>query len=145
MRIKAMREIFKISQAALGNVVGVERSTICQYESGKRRPDVSILEAMANYFNVSIDFLMGRDFEITIPVSTWHQSLQDDYARANSNLKEYMLYKYGGIKFSTDQELPATTELTDEQKQLYDFIAGLSHDEIKELSGFVDYIISKRK
>ena len=41
--------------------------------------------------------------------------------------------------------LGKTPELTDEQKQLYDFIAGLSHDEVKELSGFADYIISKRK
>ena len=41
--------------------------------------------------------------------------------------------------------LGETPELTDEQKQLYNFIAGLSHDEVKELSGFVDYIISKRK
>ena len=37
-----------------------------------------------------------------------------------------------------------TPELTDEQKQLYDFIAGLSATEVKELSSFVDYIISKR-
>ena len=112
MRIKEMRIKNRISQAELGRIVGVERSTICQYESGKRKPDIDSLNKMAEYFNVSVDFLIGRSFEMTIPIEKWHSSLQEDYAKADDFEKVYMEYKYGGVIFECDKlrHSPAFTE-----------------------------------
>ena len=45
----------------LGNEIGVAESTISQYESGKREPDYATLIRLADYFNVSVDFLLGRE------------------------------------------------------------------------------------
>lgn len=144
-----MREVTHTSQATLGKIVGVERSTICQYESGRRRPDVSILEAMANYFNVSVDFLIGRDYEVTIPVSQWHKSLQQDYMNASNEMKEYLLYKYGGLKFSNEQSIPNERAdahaYTEDEKKLLALIAEMTDEEAEELSNYIDFIISKRK
>ena len=39
---------------------GIKRETISQYETGKTRPDVETLVAMADAFGVSIDYLLGR-------------------------------------------------------------------------------------
>lgn len=59
--IVKLREGKNISQAQLAKKLGVQRSTICLYESGKRLPSYDILINLADYFNVSIDYLLGRD------------------------------------------------------------------------------------
>lgn len=61
MRLKELREQRGISQTELANFLGVVRSTICQYEKGNRMPDSNILGKLADYFNVSVDYLLGRD------------------------------------------------------------------------------------
>lgn len=60
MNTKELRKQRGLSQTALGNVLGVTRSTICQYESGKRQPDNDTLIKLADYFGVSTDYLLGR-------------------------------------------------------------------------------------
>lgn len=64
MRIKELREQKDISQTELANYLGVVRSTICQYEKGNRVPDTETLIKLADYFEVSVDYLIGHD-EIT--------------------------------------------------------------------------------
>lgn len=64
MKLKQLREQKQISQTALARHLGVVRSTICQYEKGNRIPDTETLIKLADYFNVSIDYLLGHN-EIT--------------------------------------------------------------------------------
>lgn len=64
MRLKELREQLNISQTELANQLGVVRSTICQYEKNNRQPDTETLTKLADYFGVSIDYLLGRN-EIT--------------------------------------------------------------------------------
>lgn len=56
-----LRKEFGLSQQKLGNEIGLARNTICQYESGNRVPDVDTLKKIADYFDVSIDYLLGRE------------------------------------------------------------------------------------
>lgn len=44
----------------LGEIIGVSESAVSQYENGKRQPDQTILIKIADYFNVSTDYLLGR-------------------------------------------------------------------------------------
>lgn len=50
-----------ISQAKLAKDLHLSNGIIGMYESGARRPSVEAQEALADYFNVSLDYLMGRD------------------------------------------------------------------------------------
>lgn len=50
-----------MSQAELASKIGCSRSTIGMYETGKREPDIETLEALADIFNVNMDFLTGRN------------------------------------------------------------------------------------
>ena len=52
-----------LSQADLAFKLDVTPSTIGNYESGTRKPTWEIEEAIADYFNVSLDFLRGIDSE----------------------------------------------------------------------------------
>ena len=59
-RIKELRENKGISQAALAKYSGVVRSAMCQYESGARQIPDAIKIKLADYFGVSVDYLLGR-------------------------------------------------------------------------------------
>ena len=59
-RLKRLRKEKKLSQSELANKLGYCRSTIANYEQNKRLPSVEILLDIADYFNVSLDYLMER-------------------------------------------------------------------------------------
>ena len=59
-RIKALRKQKKLSQEQLGAVIGVSKYAVYLYEKGTNFPDARGLVALADYFDVSIDYLLGR-------------------------------------------------------------------------------------
>lgn len=60
-RIRQVRKELKITMKELGEIIGVAESTISMYETGNREPDLRTLSQIADYFNVSVDYLLGRD------------------------------------------------------------------------------------
>lgn len=59
-RIKDLREDANLRQIDLAEAVGIDQRTISNYETGKTNPDSFALIKLADYFNVSIDYLVGR-------------------------------------------------------------------------------------
>ncbi len=59
-RIRQLRKSAGLKQCELGAILGVAGNTISQYETGRNEPNDSIKIAMANYFNVSMDYLLGN-------------------------------------------------------------------------------------
>ncbi len=59
--LKYLRVRDNLSQAELADKLGVAKSTISMYEVGKREPDFETLEAIADFFNVDMNFLLGKD------------------------------------------------------------------------------------
>ncbi|MCY3031022.1 helix-turn-helix domain-containing protein [Aerococcus sp. Group 1] len=49
----------KLTQADLGKHLNVSPKTIGSWERGRTEPSLKMLEALANYFNISIDTLLG--------------------------------------------------------------------------------------
>ena len=58
--LRELRNNSKLTQTELANSLGLAFSTISMYERGEREPDFETLEAIADYFNVSMDFLLGN-------------------------------------------------------------------------------------
>lgn len=58
--LKELRQERGISQKALGEVLDISDRNIRFYESGEHRPDFEGLMTLADYFDVSIDYLVGR-------------------------------------------------------------------------------------
>lgn len=52
-----------LSQQELSDSLGMKRSTVGMYETGKREPDFETLEVFADFFNVSMDVMTGRGGE----------------------------------------------------------------------------------
>lgn len=59
LRLRALRQEQNISMKQLGDIFDVAESTISLYENEKRKVDTDMLIKFANYFNVSIDYLLG--------------------------------------------------------------------------------------
>lgn len=60
MRLKELREKKKITQQKLAIELNMSQNTISRYENGIREADYKSLIAIADYFNVSIDYLLER-------------------------------------------------------------------------------------
>ncbi len=60
MRLKFLREQKNISQVKLAMVLNMNQNSISRYETGQREADYATLIKIADYFNVSIDFLLER-------------------------------------------------------------------------------------
>lgn len=58
--IAQLRKERKLSQKEFGGIMGVAQNTVCNWENGKREPDHLSLERMAQYFDCSIDYILGR-------------------------------------------------------------------------------------
>ena len=64
-RIKNLRKSRHLTQDELAKKLDVTKQTISQYERGVRRPDVATIDALCDFFNVSADYLLGRD-DVTV-------------------------------------------------------------------------------
>ena len=64
--LKSLRKANGLTQDELAKILKISRSTIGMYENGSREPDYETLEAIADYFNVDIDYLLGRTNKTTI-------------------------------------------------------------------------------
>ena len=66
MRIKELRKARHITQLKMALDLNMTQNTISRYESGEREPGIVELIRIADYFHVSIDYLVGRTDDPTM-------------------------------------------------------------------------------
>ncbi|WP_169726438.1 helix-turn-helix domain-containing protein [Desulfotruncus alcoholivorax] len=59
--LRICRDKTGLSQRELAKLLKIAPSTLAMYETGRRAPDYATLERMANFFGVSVDYLLDRD------------------------------------------------------------------------------------
>lgn len=59
-RLRKMRKRKKVNQKALGECCGVSKNTVARWERGERKPGMRSLIKIADFFEVSTDYLLGR-------------------------------------------------------------------------------------
>lgn len=59
-RIRLLREEKRLSQEELGKIFSLSQSAIAYYETNRKDPSSETLRKMADFFNVTLDFLLGR-------------------------------------------------------------------------------------
>lgn len=60
LKLKELRENLGLSQRALAVKLGVSQSTVGMWESSQREPNFKTIEELANFFDVTTDYLLGR-------------------------------------------------------------------------------------
>jgi transcriptional regulator with XRE-family HTH domain len=63
IKLKELRQQRGIRQGELAKLLMVKQGTVSKWENLEREPDFETLNTIANYFGVSIDYLMGREDE----------------------------------------------------------------------------------
>lgn len=59
IRLRQLREEKGITQTELGHQIGYSQRSICNWEKAIAEPNIDNLKALASFFNVSIDYLVG--------------------------------------------------------------------------------------
>ena len=66
VRLKQIRKSKGISQLKMAMDLNTNQNTISRYETGEREPGINELIKIADYFNVSIDYLLERTDNPTV-------------------------------------------------------------------------------
>ena len=58
-RIKELRQANGVKQSELAKAINVSQATMSEYETGKYEPDIPTLKRIADFFSVSVDYVIG--------------------------------------------------------------------------------------
>lgn len=92
--IMALRRAKGITQEELATALGVSNQAVSKWESAQTCPDISLLSVLADYFEVSIDELMGHDTPIK------RERLKDDTKEALTEKALILLEQNGKLSTS---------------------------------------------
>ncbi len=67
-RLKKLRSEKKLNQEELGLKLNLSQQTISAYENGSKQPPIDVINQLANFFGVSVDYLLGRVQEKSLHV-----------------------------------------------------------------------------
>ncbi len=84
--LKVIRNNRSISQQTLATAIGTTQQSINKYENHKIEPDINTLIAIADYFDVTVDYLIGRTNEDN-QLLLDSNSLLSKYSRLNKSEK----------------------------------------------------------
>lgn len=103
-RLKELRIDKNLSQAKLAELFNISQQAVSHYEKGVRDIDSALLKNLANFFNVSTDYLLGisdiknytDDSNITIALNsdTDYDDLPDEAIKEINNFIDYVKEKY---------------------------------------------------
>ena len=103
--LKKLRNEHNISQKQLGEILGISQQSINKYENHGNEPDIQTLINIANYFHISIDYLVGHT---EIPHVIEHlqpHDLNDDEAYLIEQYRKLCSAEKDSIKFVVNNYL----------------------------------------
>lgn len=102
-RLKELRKSNNLTQAELGKILGVGKTTVSMYETSNSAPSDEIKLKISEYFNISLDYLLGKtniknyeDKETTIALHSDvdYENLPTEAKDEINNFIEYVKNKY---------------------------------------------------
>lgn len=111
---KQLRLACGLTQADMAEKINISKSTVSMYENGNREPDFETLEKIADFFNVDIDYLLGRTNKTTLlPESAGKYCLtskdEHDIEKILDQTREQLM-SLEGLMFDGDPASPEAIE-----------------------------------
>ncbi|MCU5063559.1 helix-turn-helix domain-containing protein [Bacillus cereus] len=95
-RLHTLRKERKLRQEDMAKQLGIARTTYAMYEQGNREPDYSTLIKLANFFEVSIDYLLGTtemrqvtDIQEDPELYQWFEDIKNATPQKRAELKKF--------------------------------------------------------
>lgn len=97
IRVRELREARGLQQKELAIDLCVSQPTISDWESGRKVPSAKSTQKLADYFGVSIDYLLGREEKQgTFPsVGKWTVDMNEDFDNADDETRTLILTRWG--------------------------------------------------
>lgn len=90
-RLKLLRNAKGLTQQNIADYLGISRPTYTRYETGEREPDQDTLLKLADFFEVTVDYLLGRD---EVPVALSRPGGYDDLSDEEKAQIDYLIDLY---------------------------------------------------
>ncbi|MBE6784519.1 MAG: helix-turn-helix transcriptional regulator [Ruminococcaceae bacterium] len=87
-RIRDLREDKDLTQSDVAKATGIDQKTLSNYETGKTNPDSYVIIKLAEFFDVSADYLLGRESEDSKKINNIKKRLWDIQKELNSILND---------------------------------------------------------
>lgn len=102
-RITELRESRKMTQHELSKKLHISRASLSHYEKNRREPDYETLQKIADYFQVSIDYMFGRTANSKEILDEQVRDFVDSLELSDSNILESFTLTIDGREL-TDEE-----------------------------------------
>lgn len=141
-RLRQLRNDAGITQDELAKIIGVSKSSVNMYERGEREPGFETMEAIADYFNVDMDYLYGRS-DVKNAAKRAYDSMFIE-PKVRNELLYYTMYKYTKDSPIDYDAIPeADREPVRKAAQFIEILNSLSEKSRDELSNYARYIAQK--
>jgi len=105
-RLIDLRKSRNLTQSEMAKILDVARTTYSSYEQGRRMPDADIQNRIADYFDVTLDYLHGRK-------KTPQWATKEDLIQLDHELKTSAPMSYNGVELN-DEDKVIIDELIEE-------------------------------
>lgn len=137
-RLKNLRSSIKLSQAELGNAINLSKQTINDMEHGRSKTTLDKAILLADYFDVSLDYLVGRtnNYYSFSHISNWEKNFihnlteiiptldTDDVIAAGIDMEFWEKIIDGSIRPSLDDVCNIANDLG----MSFDYLVGLTEE-----------------
>ncbi len=103
-RLKIMRKAMGKTQKEIADYLGIGQNTYSYWERGSVKIDNDGFMKLSDYYGVSIDFLSGKEYKVSLPPNKWGMEKYTEYLKANEYKKVYLEYIYGAAPFGMNAE-----------------------------------------
>ncbi len=103
-RLSYLRENKNLTQNELAKATNISRSRLSLYEIDKREPDINTIKQLADFFNITTDYLLDRTDDLQSQLITSHctddptKQLPKEARKSLEDFKKF-LYEKHGLKF----------------------------------------------
>ncbi|EAD0431851.1 XRE family transcriptional regulator [Listeria monocytogenes] len=148
IRLAELRKKKSFSQYKLAEELGFSRGQIANYEQGTREPDYQTLLKIADFFNVSTDYLLGREENKLIDTIAAHidpdateEEMEEILAYIEEKQKEYGNEKEVNITEKAAEKDKDVSKFVEENPDFKAVAARVMDDEeaVKAVKTFIEY------
>jgi len=149
-RLRELRQNAGLSQSDLAKQIKTSKSSVNMYERGEREPGFETMEAIADCFNVDMDYLYGRS-EYKSEIKRAFDDLFSSQKPINEDVAFAFYLLHQGINDTSEFERfkklnpNINTHATEKIHKFYTQYLSLSEESRNELNRYLDFIAQKEK
>lgn len=102
-KIVALREKRGLTQEELAAIIGISRASLSHYEKNRRTPDYTVLTKLADFFEVSVDYMLGRSNEQAGNNDTTVKNLTENLELTDAQLLENFSFTVDGRRLTPEE------------------------------------------